>query len=171
MNSGDGYLLRKENTKKRRWGKYTEKQFVDAVKNSNSIRQLLIALNVSSYGGNYRSIKKLIEEFNLDTSHFTGQAHSKGKTVGPKRPIEDYLSNKQGINSHKLRKRLIKEGIFEAKCHNCNLTEWLGQPISLELEHIDGNHSNNNLSNLTIICPNCHAQTGTYRRNKASLKV
>lgn len=43
------------------------------------------------------------------------------------------------------------------------LSEWMGKPIPLELHHKDGNHYNNDLSNLEILCPNCHAQTDNYR--------
>lgn len=44
------------------------------------------------------------------------------------------------------------------------LSEWMGKPIPLELHHKDGNHYNNDLSNLEILCPNCHAQTDNYSR-------
>ena len=52
------------------------------------------------------------------------------------------------ITSHKLRIRLLEEGYFEYKCSCCGLTEWLGQPIPLELHHKDFDHYNNNLDNL-----------------------
>lgn len=66
-------------------------------------------------------------------------------------------------NTNQLRKRLIKEGIKQYICENCGLTEWLGQPIPLELDHIDGDSTNHSLENLKILCPNCHALTPTYR--------
>src|SRR5690606_13629811 len=87
-------------------------------------------------------------------------------SFGPKKPIEELLTNKR-TNSHRLRKRLISEGLFEARCNKCERTEWNGLPIPLELEHIDGNNGNNLLENLKLLCPNCHAQTETYRgKNK-----
>lgn len=57
-------------------------------------------------------------------------------------------------------------------CESCGLREWLDKPIPLELEHIDGNNRNNIKDNLKLLCPNCHAQTPTYRgRNKNSGKI
>lgn len=148
---------------------YTDQQVIEAVKTSDSRRQVLAKLGLVEAGGNYACLKKLIDKLQLDTSHFTGMLWSKGKTLSPKRNVKDYLDNKQTITSHKLRLRLIKEGIFEAKCYSCQNTTWLDKPIALELEHINGDHSDNTLSNLTLLCPNCHAQTKTYRgKNKKS---
>lgn len=49
------------------------------------------------------------------------------------------------------------------KCEECGLTDWKNKAISLELDHIDGNHQNNDLKNLRLLCPNCHSQTNTFR--------
>lgn len=65
--------------------------------------------------------------------------------------------------SNKLRLRLIKSSVKKAECECCGLSEWNGFPIPLELNHIDGDRHNHLLENLEIICPNCHAQTPTYR--------
>lgn len=139
------------------------KDLKSAVKESVSIAQVIIKLKLVPAGGNYYTINKFIKLNNIDISHFKGQSWSNCKNIGPKRDIEDYLSNKYTISSSKLRNRLVREGFFDDKCYKCNHSEWLGQKISLELEHIDGNHFNNNLENLTILCPNCHSQTKTYR--------
>lgn len=147
--------------------KWTEEQLIEAVKTSYSIRQVLSKLGLKEAGGNYRFVPKQIKKLNLDTSHFLGQGHNKGKNFGPKRPIEDYLSNKHSILSHKLKLRLIREGYFQHQCSSCLLESWLTKPIPLELDHIDGNHFNNNLTNIRLLCPNCHAQTSNYRgKNK-----
>ena len=79
------------------------------------------------------------------------------------RPIEDYLSNKVPMQSDKLKERLLNANILEPKCSICGLFFWQQQHISLELDHKDGDHNNNKLSNLQLICPNCHAQTDNYR--------
>lgn len=145
--------------------------FIDAVKTSLSIREALSKLGLAPKGGNYKTFNNRVKKLALDTSHFTGQLWSKGKTLQPKRELEEYLSNSIPIQSHKLRLRLIAEGVFEAKCYNCNNTTWLEQPIALELDHINGNHNDNSLSNLILLCPNCHAQTETYRgKNKPKIE-
>ena len=65
--------------------------------------------------------------------------------------------------SYKLKSRLIEEGYKKQECERCGLKEWLEKPISLELHHKDGNSSNHVLSNLELLCPNCHAFTENYR--------
>ena len=131
------------------------------------MRQVLQQLNVAAYGGNYDVLRKAINHFQLETSHFTGQAWNKGKTLDPKQSIESYLNNELPIQSYKLKNRLLKEKFFKHVCSNCALSEWLDKPIPLELDHINGDNKDNTLSNLRLLCPNCHALTPTYRsRNR-----
>lgn len=143
--------------------KYTLEQLEQAVKLSVSLRQVLEKLNIIPAGGNYSTLKKAIQHFNLNTEHFTGQ-NLKGRKLNPRRkPIEEYLTKNSGVQSNKLRKYLIDAKVFEKKCSCCNSTTWLDFPIPLELDHIDGDNTNNELSNLRMLCPNCHALTPTYR--------
>ena len=66
-----------------------------------------------------------------------------------------------------LKRYIIKE--HGNKCWTCGITEWQGKSIVMDLEHIDGNSENNNLENLSLICPNCHSQTETYKgKNKGN---
>ena len=82
-------------------------------------------------------------------------------------PLEEILGGKHPqYGSSKLRIRLINEGLKELKCECCGISEWNGLPAPLELDHIDGNNSNNILENLKILCPNCHAQTPTHSCKK-----
>ncbi len=91
----------------------------------------------------------------------------KGETPPNCINLNDILSGKHPqYGSSKLRKRLIKEGIKEEECEICKIKIWMGKPVPLELDHIDGNNSNHKLENLRIICPNCHAQTSTHSCKK-----
>jgi hypothetical protein len=148
--------------------KYSPELLLQAVKSSTSIRQVLQRLSLKEAGGNYLTIKQKIEELKIDTSHFTGRGWNRNLSFrpNPEKPLIEILVKNSTYQSHKLRKRLLRENIFESKCHRCNLREWQGSPIPLELEHIDGDRSNNQLENLTLLCPNCHALTKTWRRRK-----
>lgn len=148
---------------------YTKEQIFDIIKNSPSKAQVLEKMGLACRGGNYKCLDKFLVKYNIDTSHFLGQAINRGKLFGPKRPIEDYLSNEFSIQSHQLKNRLIKENIFQHMCYVCGRSNWEGQVIPLELDHVNGDHGDNSLSNLRLVCPNCHAQTSNYRgKNKKS---
>lgn len=148
--------------------KYNKELIENICKNSYSYRQCLNKLGLKEAGGNYACIKKKILEYGIDISHFHHQAWNKGKkNESRKRNIEEYLSNKHSIQSYKLKNRLIDEQYFERKCYSCNKRTWNNQVIPLELHHIDGDRLNNNLANITLLCPNCHALTDNYRgKNK-----
>lgn len=147
--------------------RYSVEQVQEIANRVSSIAQLLSELNISPAGGNYATIKKFIKKHCIDISNMSKQSWNKGKKFGPKRNLEEYLDNSNSIQSFRLKNRLISEGIFERKCSNCNLTKWLSKDIPLELDHINGIHEDNTLSNLRLLCPNCHALTDTYRgKNK-----
>ena len=153
--------------------KYTDEQFVEAISTSCSIRQVLKKLGLKEAGGNYSCCKNKISKMELDTSHFGNlkerQGWSKGKKFPGRNetPLEDLLVLNSNYQSFKLKNRLIKAGAFELVCSKCRLTEWLGEPIPLELDHMNGNNRDNRKENLRLLCPNCHATTPNYRgKNK-----
>ena len=108
---------------------------------------------------------------------YSGQQSRKGQQKGPNKYKDSSYYTYEGapyIHSSRLREKLIKDGIKEDKCEKCGNTYWLGVKLPLELHHKDGNHFNNELDNLEIVCPNCHAviapnagaAKGSYVKNK-----
>jgi hypothetical protein len=142
----------------------TKAQIAEAVRISRSIAGALRHLGLRVAGANYETIKRAVAELGLDTTHWTGQGHRRGSTepIVKARPLELVLV--RGTRPHsKLRRRLIRAGLLAPLCDDCKLAEWRGGPIPLELDHKDGDRSNNELGNLRLLCPNCHALTPTYR--------
>lgn len=152
--------------------KYSDQQFIDAVKDSFSIRNVFKLLGLVPTGGSYKLFYVRVKKLNLNISHFTGQAYLKNKTHNHdnknKIPLDQILiKDSSYTNTSFLRKRLIKENLLENKCSRCTSHMWQGELLSLHLDHIDGNNTNNEISNLRLLCPNCHSLTPTYcGRNK-----
>lgn len=72
------------------------------------------------------------------------------------------VANSPYTNTARLRERLIKVGLKEQRCEMCGLRQWLGKELPLALDQINGDHTDNRLENLRILCPNCHALTDTW---------
>ena len=100
---------------------------------------------------------------------YAGQQNKKGQQKGPNAyiPAMHYIENHLPIQSHKLKEKLIRDGIKQNCCELCGASEWLGCQLPLELHHKNGNHFDNELDNLQILCPNCHSvQEGNSGSNK-----
>jgi Zn finger protein HypA/HybF involved in hydrogenase expression len=87
-------------------------------------------------------------------------------------PLELVLVENLNYGRCHLKRRLISLGLLNYYCANpeCGLTEWLGKPISLQLDHINGVNNDNRLENLRLLCPNCHSQTDTYSGKKSNIR-
>jgi len=135
---------------------FTE-NFIQICENSQSMNKAAIEL-----GMNYKTLCFHAKRLGCFKPNQAGKSVKKTIKVGII-PLQDIFDGKAHYQSFKLKKRLLNENIKTAKCENCNLVEWLNQPIPLELHHIDGNKYNNKLENLMLLCPNCHALTDNYR--------
>ena len=145
---------------------WSKENIEKAVKVSDSYSETLREMGIPLQGNNSKTLKDKIEEYNIDISHFTFEKQYKeGLSNFKYIPASEYLGTDKLIQSSKLKDKLIKEGIKENKCEGCGITEWMGKPITLQLHHINGNHSDNRLENLQILCPNCHALTDNYCAN------
>ncbi len=146
--------------------RHTDGDIVEAVRRSWSIAQVLKFLRLSPTGCNYKAMHAHFARLRLDTSHFTGQGHLRGKRHGwtPRRPLAEVLvqNSTYRTTSHQKR-RLLKEEVLVNQCHLCASPPlWQGKPLALILDHINGDRSDNCLENLRLLCPNCNSQQPTF---------
>lgn len=149
---------------------YTKELLENAVKEAYSYAEVCRKIGLKPIGGNYKTLKKKLNEFNIDYSHFTGQSWNKGISKLNKISrfkLEEILQENINYSSHALKKRLISENIKNNKCEICEIS---GEEISLELHHINGDHYDNRIENLQILCPNCHSKTENFRGKNLSKK-
>jgi len=146
--------------------KYTREILQEAVDSSLSVAGVLRHLGVAQTGGAHAHISRSIKRMGIDTSHFTGQAWSRGRTFPPRRAPGEWLRQlppgSPRLSGKRLRVALLRTG-RPYVCVECdNRGEWQGRPLTLHVDHVDGDYLDCRPENLRFLCPNCHAQTPTY---------
>lgn len=152
---------------------YNKDILTEVVLMSKTYKECLLKLNIRAAGGNYKSLKKYIDLYNIDTSHFNSNIVRNDKlskfNKSRKFQLKEILIENSTYSRTSLKKRLYDENILERKCCLCGQDEnWNGMKISLILDHINGVHNDNRIENLRIVCPNCNAGLDTFagRNNK-----
>lgn len=147
-----------------------------AVIESTSFAQVIRRLGLVQAGGTQAHIKNRVRDLCLDTSHFVGQAHNKGKIANNKKTFEQILILGSPVDlktkREQLYRALIQCGVSYV-CTGCGIgPTWNERVLTLEIDHINGNHWDNRLENLRFLCPNCHSQeketNRSWRRSKTS---
>jgi hypothetical protein len=143
---------------------YSEDELRNIVAMSYSYNQVVSHLKISDSGANFSTIRRDILKLEIDISHFGTQK----KPQVPLKQIEDLL-----VGGHKksseVKRFLLHHNILQNKCDICGMnSEWQGKPLTLQLDHINGDSHDHSLGNLRILCPNCHSQTPTFCRKKHS---
>ncbi len=144
--------------------KLSDEQFVELLKKSSTISEVLFKLGYTVKGNSwgYSQVKRRMDDLNLDYSIFKGKsAVIKTDRLNNVRK-EDILKENCKHQRTVLRRYVIKNNLIPYKCAICGCTEWQGKTLSLELDHINGINNDNRLENLRFLCPNCHSQTSTY---------
>lgn len=140
-----------------KWRTFSLEELKQIVSEVYSYRELAKRLGYQQDGGGtIRSLHNMVDELNLDVSHFKGKGWTKDNPV-----LETFTVDSNKKNGSTFLKTLINIRGYR-KCESCGITEWLGQEVFLQVHHINGEHSDNRLENLMMICPNCHALTSSY---------
>lgn len=138
----------------------TDEDFISLIKTADSYSDCLRAIGLSTNGGSSTdSVKRRIKELCCDTSHFKRRARYKTPSY---KLIDVLVENSLYKNIQCLKQRLIKEDLLKYECSCCGITDWRGEPISLQLHHKNGVNTDHRLNNLCLLCPNCHSQTTTF---------
>lgn len=146
---------------------WNDKELVlDAIKSSKTRMEVLEKLERSPSTAMYRRLKKFERDYEVDTTHFKPYHTTKRKASqvnNRKLSFEEIFCNNSPAAQVVVKRRIIEDNLIEYVCRDCNnVGTWNNQQLVLQLEHCDGNSTNNTLSNLCFLCPNCHSQTKTY---------
>lgn len=155
---------------------YSREKLENVVINSNTYRQVLLAFNRNQSSRSYKCLKDKIKEFEINTEHFLTPSESIRIMLEDGRLIKKENSNIFVENSSTSRscvkKRIIDENIIDYKCFNCgNKGEWMGEKISLILDHKNGVNNDNRLENLRFACPNCNSTLPTHCQGSKVFKI
>lgn len=148
-----------------------EKLLREAIKQCKSQSEILEYMGLRSAGGNFTTLKKYAKLYNLELPS-TDYSERLEKLVKLNTYSNEkvFTKNSTYTNGQKIKKRLLDMG-WKDECAICGVgSEWNGKPLTLQLEHKDGDHSNNEISNLEILCPNCHSQTDTHSGKNKKIK-
>ena len=155
---------------------YTEEKLREVVLNSETYNQVLISFKRNNSSSSYRVLHKYINKWKIDTSHFltSSQIAKKLFNDGTLKKIENidlFIENSTSGRSS-VKKRIISDNLIEYKCDKCgNEGEWMGLPITLILDHINGVNNDNRLENLRFMCPNCNSTLETHCQGSKVYKV
>lgn len=149
--------------------KYKKENLEKIILNSKNYRECLKKLNLTLTGNNNITIKKYVDLYCIDISHFVIEQSFKELI-----PLNEILIENSDYSRTNLKDRLYKEGLKQRSCELCGQgEEWMGKKMSLILDHKNGTHNDNRIENLRIVCPNCNATLDTHcgkNKNKKNVK-
>ena len=140
----------------------SDDQFKEIILNSTSCAAAMRAMGFKCTAGHSRvSVNRRILELKIDISHW--QDKTKNMHVATTLTHEQYFAKNTPHSGGHIRERVLKYELLAYECEECgNTGQWQGKPLRLQIDHKNGDHTDNQLSNLRFLCPNCHAQTDTF---------
>ena len=148
-----------------KWKNFSDEELQQIVSKCTSFVQVQKQLGYKGISGSVtENLKKVFNEKNIDYSHFKGHAWNKNESK-----YSETVTDFDVYSWRSIKEKLFQERDYRCEC--CGISEWNGQPLILQVHHIDGNHNNNTRDNLQILCPNCHSQTDNWTYKKIPNKV
>ena len=140
--------------------KVSRETFTSVIASSRSYREALTRLGYSTgSAGNLNTLKKRIQEEHIDDTHIKFKPRRSRKLI----PLANVLVENSTYQRRNLKRRLVLEGLLKHECCKCgNSGHWQGDKLVLQLDHENGINNDNRLSNLRLLCPNCHSQTKNF---------
>jgi hypothetical protein len=140
-------------------------EFKTVVEEAFTMTDILEKCGLRPVGSNRKTVQRRAEKENVSLKHLKS---IQGKRPSQAIPLEKTMTEDSSYKSSRLKERLVKLGILTDRCSICGQAPvWNGKPLVLHLDHINGNHEDNRLENLRIVCPHCDSQLPTYKgRNK-----
>lgn len=137
----------------------SDNEFIYICESSNSMAEA-----ASKLGLHFNTFKRRAIQLNCYKPNQGCKGTTKQNIDKRKETLDLILSGKYPhYQTYKLKQLLFMFNVKENKCECCGISEWQGKPLNYELHHIDGNRTNHELSNLMMLCPNCHSQTENFR--------
>lgn len=149
-------------------------QFIKDLSGASSISDFLRQQGLTATSGNFFTFRKWVKKYEIEINHFFRKVSTDNIQIKDRKRLsyeQIFSSNSLNIN-RETKKRMIEENIIPYICAGCeNPGIWNGKPLTLQLEHKNGNNTDNRIENLEYLCPNCHSQTKTYGSKNKHNKI
>lgn len=139
----------------------SDEQFLFAINSSDSISGALAMLQLRPIPTYYKALRQRCQELGVAVPIRKPGLRTQAKN------IEDMLVENSTTTNGYIKLRLLRDKTLPEICaiEDCptrKVKNWCGAPLMLQLDHINGVHTDNRLENLRFLCPNCHSQTETW---------